>query len=319
MENLHDGDPTTYWNIISDLIDKNTTKNTIPDSMIEKLKSHFENLGRLHPDTMHENLQRERERLENEISSNEMVDSPITENEIKHAIKSLKSNKACGPDRITNEMLKFGVHSLLTSLCKVFNSVFTSGLYPSKWSTSYTSTIHKKVPKTDPSNYRGISITSCVSKLYSSILNSRLTLFLDNNNIINDNQSGFRKKRRIADNLFILKTALNKYLSSMNKTLYLCFVGFNKAFDCVWRDGLLVKLLRHGVGGKFYGSVKQMYLNTISAVKINNSITPTIGYNINIMRQSACLVFNPITVNNFASLFNCTPVGRASDSMMAPT
>ena len=39
-----------------------------------------------------------------------------------------------------------------------------------------------------------------------------------------------------------------------------------------------------------------------------------IGYNINIMRQSACLVFNPITVNNFASLFNCTPVGRASDS-----
>ena len=43
-----------------------------------------------------------------------------------------------------------------------------------------------------------------------------------------------------------------------------------------------------------------------------------IGYNINIMRQSACLVFNPITVNNFASLFNCTPVGRASDSMIAP-
>ena len=44
-----------------------------------------------------------------------------------------------------------------------------------------------------------------------------------------------------------------------------------------------------------------------------------IGYNIYIMRQSACLVFNPITINNFASLFNCTPVGRASDSMMAPT
>ena len=44
-----------------------------------------------------------------------------------------------------------------------------------------------------------------------------------------------------------------------------------------------------------------------------------IGYNINIIRHSACLVFNPITVNNFASLFICTPVGRASDSMMAST
>ena len=44
-----------------------------------------------------------------------------------------------------------------------------------------------------------------------------------------------------------------------------------------------------------------------------------IGYNINIMRQSACLVFKPTRVNNFTSLFNCTPVGRASDSMTAQT
>ena len=44
-----------------------------------------------------------------------------------------------------------------------------------------------------------------------------------------------------------------------------------------------------------------------------------IGYALNVMRQSACLVINPIMVDNFAALFNCTPVDRASDSMMAPT
>ena len=44
-----------------------------------------------------------------------------------------------------------------------------------------------------------------------------------------------------------------------------------------------------------------------------------IGYNLNVMRQSACLVINPITVDGYAKLFNCTPVDRASDSMMAPT
>ena len=43
-----------------------------------------------------------------------------------------------------------------------------------------------------------------------------------------------------------------------------------------------------------------------------------IGYNLNVMRQSACLVINPITVGGYAALFNCTPVDRASDSMMAP-
>ena len=44
-----------------------------------------------------------------------------------------------------------------------------------------------------------------------------------------------------------------------------------------------------------------------------------IGYNLNVMRQSACLVFNPVMVDNYAAFFNCTPVGRASDSTMAPT
>ena len=44
-----------------------------------------------------------------------------------------------------------------------------------------------------------------------------------------------------------------------------------------------------------------------------------IGYNLNVMRQSACLVFNPIMVDNYAAFFNCTPVGQASESMMAPT
>ena len=44
-----------------------------------------------------------------------------------------------------------------------------------------------------------------------------------------------------------------------------------------------------------------------------------IGYNLNVMRQSACLVINPFTVDGYATLFNCTPVDRASDSMMAPT
>ena len=43
------------------------------------------------------------------------------------------------------------------------------------------------------------------------------------------------------------------------------------------------------------------------------------GYNLNVMRQSACLVLNPITVDGYAALFNCTWVDRASDSMMAPT
>ena len=85
-------------------------------------------------------------------------------------------------------------------------------------------------------------------------------------------------------------------------------------------------LLHQGLSEpEFYGDVVYKFKKIVGRVDFSDQFRKIIvrykriGYNINIMRQSACLVFNPITVNNFASLFNCTPVGRASDSMMAPT
>ena len=85
-------------------------------------------------------------------------------------------------------------------------------------------------------------------------------------------------------------------------------------------------LLHQGLSEpEFYGDLVYKFKKIVGRVDFSDQFRKIIvrykriGYNINIMRQSACLVFNPITVNNFASIFNCTPVGRASDSMMAPT
>ena len=61
-----------------------------------------------------------------------------------------------------------------------------------------------------------------------------------------------------------------------------------------------------------------MFLLEIQTI-VGCNMLETYSYNLNVMRQSACLVFNPIMVNNYAAFFNCSPVGRASDSMMAPT
>ena len=76
---------------------------------------------------------------------------------------------------------------------------------------------------------------------------------------------------------------------------------------------------------EFYGDLVSKFKKIVGRADFSNQFKKIIvrykhiGYNINIMRKSACLVFNPITVSNIASLFNCTPVGRASDTMMAPT
>jgi hypothetical protein len=106
-----------------------------------------------------------------------------------------------------------------------------------------------------------------------------LTAFSEENNIIKDNQSGFRKDRRTSDNLFILKCVINKYLNISKKKLHLCFIDFSKAFDNVWRDGLLLKLQRQGFGGKFYNMIKSMYRPYQTALKYGNGLTSTFTSN----------------------------------------
>ncbi|MEW8512930.1 MAG: hypothetical protein AB2608_19005 [Candidatus Thiodiazotropha sp.] len=88
----------------------------------------------------------------------------------------------------------------------------------------------------------------------------------------------------------------------------------------------LKSLLQQGLSEpEFYGDLVYKLRKIVSRADFSYQFRKVImrykriGYNINVMRQSACLVVNPITVDSFASLFNCTPVGRASDSMMDPT
>ena len=97
---------------------------------------------------------------------------------------------------------------------------------------------------------------------------------------------------------------------------------YRRHYELVSKFNVGLKTLLHqGLSEpEFYGDLIYKFKKNVGrAVQKIIVRYKRIGYNINIMRQSACLVFNPITVNNFASLFNSTPVGRVLDSMMAPT
>ena len=110
---------------------------------------------------------------------------------------------------------------------------------------------------------------------------------------------------------------LGKTFSKFYRRHYELVSKFNVGLKTLLNEGLSEP--------EFYGDLVYKFKKIVGRVDFSDQFRKIIvrykriGYDINIMRQSACLVFNPITVNNFASLFNCTPVGRASDSMMAPT
>ena len=175
------------------------------------------------------------------------------------AAKKLKNNKSPYSDRIKNEMIKSSLNELMPVYLQLFNKALSSGTMPQNWCDGLITPIFKTGSKTDPSNYRGICISSCLYKLFCSILNQRLLEHVQSHNILHKSQIVFLAKNRTADHVFTLRTLVDKYVKSHHTKVYACFVDFRKAFDSVWHDGLMYKLLQINVGGNFYKVIKSLY------------------------------------------------------------
>jgi len=176
-------------------------------------------------------------------------------------------------------MLKTGISYLKTSFCNLFNLILKSGFFPSLWCEGIITPIHKSGNTQDPSNYRGICINSCLGKLFTSILNNRLQNHVLTQNILHNAQIGFLPNHRTSDHLFTLRTLVDKYVTHTTKgKLYTCFIDFKKAFDSIWHDGLLYKLLKYHIGGKFYDLVKNIYSNTKCSIKCGQQRTEYFNY-----------------------------------------
>ena len=130
--------------------------------------------------------------------------------------------------------------------CKLFNKIFNSGHYPENWSTGCIVPIFKKGDKNDPNNYRGITLVSCLAKLFTSTLNQRLLEWDKEYNITTDAQFGFKHNASTIDAIFVLQTLVNKMLRN-KKRLYCCFVDYKKAFGYVNRSSLWMKLKLYGI------------------------------------------------------------------------
>ena len=102
------------------------------------------------------------------------LDFPFTCFEIKKGIHKLKYGKKEGPDLILNEFIKTGSQTMTLTLVKLFNKILQCGKFPSVWNHSLISSIYKSGDPNDCNNYRGISVTSCLGKLFTSLLQKRL-------------------------------------------------------------------------------------------------------------------------------------------------
>ena len=224
------------------------------------------------------------------------LDYNISLEELKKATGILKPGKALGMDNISNEMIMCLVETYPNIVIKLFNSILRDNEIIPEWVVGAIVPLHKKGSKSEPSNYRGITLMSCLAKLFLTILNNRLMQFTIDNNILSASQLGFLPGNRTSDAHIIINNLVRKYCHKEGKRIYSCFVDFAKAFDTIPRDILFKKLSKCGIRGRFFNIIKNIYTSDKACVKISNKYTEVFGINQGV--RQGC-VLSPLLFNIF--------------------
>ena len=168
------------------------------------------------------------------------LECDITEGEVYEAIRMLKTERQQDQIRSLENFSK-----ILLQCQAFFHLVYILRIGRKRL---FSRCLRRGDPE-NPDNYRGISFLSICSKLYSYILNKRLTCWIDENNLLSETQAGFRKTYSTTDNLFTLLAVIQKQLLC-HKKLYVAFIDFRKAFDSVIRTKLWTILRKNGLKRK---------------------------------------------------------------------
>ena len=260
LKKMSIADPQGFWNML-----KSKSKKDVESPNLESFMEHFKSLNE--GPVIHTEEESELKNCSTVV--NDELNMPITLNEIQQCITQLKNNKACGEDMIKNEFLKSTFHIFSKLYVRFFNIILDTGIVPHKWLEGIIIPLYKnKGDRKIVDNYRGITILSCFGKLFTSIINQRLTKYVNDYNIIGPEQAGFRKDYSTLDHILTFKLLLDFYLGQRKK-LFCAFIDYRKAFDSVDRVNLWKKLLSNNINGKLFNVVFNMYKQAKSCVKLN--------------------------------------------------
>ena len=212
---------------------------------------------------------------------------PITRGEVLLASQRLKNSKAAGPDGIIGELFKHAGHLAVDFLVKFFNVLFERGIYPDSWTESIIIPLFKKGNQNDPDDYRGISLCDISSKLYSSFINNRLQEWIEQNSLTGECQAGFKKDYPTVDHMFTLMAMIQKQFA-LNRKLYVACIDFEKAFDSISRKLLWPILLKNGIKGRLYKSVRSMYENVKARIRCGAKFTDYIKCTRGVKQGDVC-------------------------------
>ena len=197
-------------------------------------------------------------------------DINITAELVEKKLKNLDANKSCGPDGIHPYVLNKTAKEMSVPLAIIFQKSLDEGVCPDEWKCANVTPIHKKGDRTEPSNYRPVSLTSQICKVLESIIRDRITEHLKRNNLLNDAQHGFREGRSCLTNLLETLEQWTEILDE-GDCIDVAYLDFRKAFDLVSHEHLIYKLSKYGIKGKILNWIKDFLNNRKQRVVIRGT------------------------------------------------
>ena len=202
--------------------------------------------------------------------------SEFSIHELNCAIRQLKNKKAPGKDGISNEMTRHLGSLAEQKLLDIYNHSWNTGTFPTSWKEAIIIPILKKgKDRHSKTSYRPINLLSCLGKTMERMVNRRLQHHLEKNGLLSPSQSGFRKNKSTEDQVTLLTQDIENGFQQRMKTLAV-FVDLTKAFDKVWEEGLLFKLLRKRVCGNMYSWIQRYLFQRSARVRLDGQTSSSL-------------------------------------------
>ena len=208
----------------------------------------------------------------NFLTDKRIDDIFIQSDEIIRLIRNLNPNKATGSDGISGQMLLLCDDSVVLPLKIIFQNILETSTYPDMWKLANITPIFKKGNKQLIKNYRPISLLPICGKMFEKIIFNNLYSYLETNNLITKNQSGFRPGDSTTNQLLYLVNEIHEaFENPKSLEVRAVFLDISKAFDKVWHDGLIFKLKQNGISGSLLKLFENYLLNRKQRVVLNGT------------------------------------------------
>ena len=268
--------PKKLWKYMKS---KTTVKTTIPPlkdktgKLSETVKQQAETLAAQFASVMVEEPDEDIPTLPDRILETPPLSSiQITQEMVMKKLKNLNTSKSPGPDEVHPRILKENATVLAPALTLLYNNLLSSHTIPDEWRTAIISSIFKKGDKSDPGNYRPVSLTCIACKILESIIYDHIIEHIIKNKLLSKCQYGFISKRSAALQLL---TVLELWCNILDEdgTIDDINMDFQKAFDSVPHKRLLGKLRSYGITGDVHMWLEAFLSNRKQRVQVNGTMS----------------------------------------------